>query len=187
MSRLLVISASTRSVSAGRPLARWMAQAAERHDGFEVVPVDLAELALPFLDEPELPSAGRYVQPKTLEWSALAGSADAFVFVMPMYNAGFTAPLKNALDHLYAEWKDKPVGLVSYSSGPTGGAPAIEMLRPVLRRLGLVAAEPAMSLPGIADRLGPDGSFLADEAVAEQVSTMLDSVAELVRAVPVTV
>lgn len=37
---------------------------------------------------------------------------------MPEYNAGFTAPLKNALDYLYLEWRYKPVGFVSYGMTP---------------------------------------------------------------------
>ena len=37
-------------------------------------------------------------------------AADAFVFVMPEYNHGFNAPLKNAIDYLHQEWQHKPAG-----------------------------------------------------------------------------
>jgi NAD(P)H-dependent FMN reductase len=41
----------------------------------------------------------------TKDWSAKVDSADAFVFVMPEYNYGFNAPLKNAIDYLNHEWR----------------------------------------------------------------------------------
>ncbi|MEJ8644186.1 NAD(P)H-dependent oxidoreductase [Streptomyces sp. MS1.HAVA.3] len=122
MTRLHVVSAATRPTSSGRPLAQWVTEQVRERGGFEVTAVDLAEIALPFLDEPEYASTGNYAHQHTRDWSALVDSADAFLFVLPMYNGGFTAPFKNAIDFLYNEWKGKPVGIVSYSGGPTGGA-----------------------------------------------------------------
>ncbi|WP_420309189.1 NADPH-dependent FMN reductase [Streptomyces sp. YS-B37] len=36
------------------------------------------------------------------------------MFVLPEYNYGYDAELKNAIDYLHQEWRYKPVGLVSY-------------------------------------------------------------------------
>ncbi|MEV6107725.1 NAD(P)H-dependent oxidoreductase [Streptomyces sp. NPDC051940] len=183
MSRLYVVSASIRSGSSGRPLAHWVADRARRHPaGPDVTLVDLREVGLPLLAEPEHPADGRYVHRSTREWSALVSAADAFVFVMPMHNGAFSAPLKNALDHLYAEWRDKPVGLVSYSVGSSGGAPAVAMLRPVLERLGMRAAGASLSVPGIEDRIGTDGEFTVTPEVADGVGAVLDEVAALLGA-----
>ncbi|MCX5204096.1 NAD(P)H-dependent oxidoreductase [Streptomyces sp. NBC_00237] len=181
MSRLYVLSASTRPTSSGRPLTQWVAELASARPEFEVTTVDLGEVALPFLDEPEYPSTGRYAHPHTRAWSETMSAADAYVFVMPMYNGGFTAPLKNAIDSLYAEWQDKPVGLISYSAGPSGGAPAIEMLRPVLGRVGLRVAEPTLSVPGI-EGLVEQGAFHATPEHTAGADAVLDEVAALVTA-----
>lgn len=54
------------------------------------------------------------------------GSLDAVIVVTPQYNGGHPAPLKNAIDTLYAEWKDKPIRLVSY--GFHGGGSAADQL-----------------------------------------------------------
>lgn len=183
MPRLHVVSASTRPTSAGRPLASWIAELATARDEFDTTLIDLGEVGLPFLDEPEHPSGGHYIHRHTKDWSATISAADSFIFVMPMYNGGFGAALKNALDFLYREWKDKPVGLVSYSAGTSGGAPAIEMIRPVLQRVGLRPAATTLSVPGIEGRLGPDGRFLATPALAGEVGAVLDAVAALL-AVP---
>lgn len=182
MPRLHVISASTRPVSAGRPLAHWVAELARERPGIEVTLVDLLTVGLPFLDEPEHPSTGRYVHRHTKDWSATIGGADAFVFVMPMYNGGFGAPLKNAIDFLHQEWRDKPVGLISYSAGTSGGAPAVEMLRPVLGRVGLRPAGRTLSVPGIEGRIGPDLRFRPTPALAAEAGAVLDSVSAMLTA-----
>ncbi|RVU23866.1 NADPH-dependent oxidoreductase [Streptomyces antnestii] len=182
MPRLYVISASTRPTSTGRPLAAWVAELAASRTEFDTTLIDLGELGLPFLDEPEHPSGGRYVHQHTKQWSAKVDSADCFVFVMPMYNGGFSAPLKNAIDFLYQEWKDKPVGLISYSAGTSGGAPAIEMIRPVLGRVGLRPAEKSLSIPGIEERIGEDQRFLATPELTAQAGAVLDEVTEALAA-----
>ncbi|MEU7555494.1 NAD(P)H-dependent oxidoreductase [Streptomyces sp. NPDC044571] len=176
--RLLVLSASVRPTSAARPVADWVAGQARARGGFEVVEVDLGELALPFLDEPEYASSGIYTHQHTRDWSAVVDAADAFLFVLPMYNAGFTAPFKNALDFLYREWQGKPVGLVSYSGGPSGGAPAAEMLRPVLDRIGMLPAERSVAIPFIGELVdGGAGGFRAPEGLAQELAGVLDEVA----------
>ncbi|MET9324005.1 NAD(P)H-dependent oxidoreductase [Streptomyces sp. NPDC003038] len=178
MTRLHVISAAVRPTSAAGPLSQWVTGQARARGGFEVTPVDLGVIALPFLDEPEYASTGVYTHQHTRDWSALVDSADAFLFVLPMYNGGFTAPFKNAIDFLYREWQGKPVGLVSYSAGPSGGAPAAEMLLPVLTRIGMVPAERSVAIPGIAGLVDPEG-FRAPDGLAGQLAGVLDDVAEL--------
>ncbi|MFI6938536.1 NADPH-dependent FMN reductase [Streptomyces sp. NPDC050418] len=180
--RLLVISASTRPTSAGRPLAQWLAERATGHAKFETTLVDLGELALPFFDEPGLPADGGYVHQHTKDWSSTVSAADAFLFVLPMYNGGFTAPLKNAVDFLYAEWQGKPVGLVSYSAGTSGGAPALAMLHPVLTRVGLRPAPCTLSVPAITELVGSAGEFRAPAHLAASADTVLDSVGDLLAA-----
>lgn len=40
--------------------------------------------------------------------------ADGFVFVTPEYNRSIPASLKNAIDYLAAEWKEKQAAIISY-------------------------------------------------------------------------
>ncbi|MFH8365900.1 NADPH-dependent FMN reductase [Streptomyces sp. NPDC018031] len=182
MPRLHTVVASNRPGSNGRPLGDWFTRQAIAHGSFEAGVVDLAEVALPFLDEPEHPSTGRYVHQHTKDWSATITAADALVWVMPMYNGGFNAVLKNAIDYLYAEWRDKPVALFSYSGGPTGGAPAAAMLKPVLTRLGMRVTEATIALPRVDSLITADGGFLPPEDLAGPVTAVLDELAALVAA-----
>lgn len=184
MPRLHTIVASNRPGSNGRPIGDWFTRQAAAHGSFEAGVVDLAEVALPFLDEPEHPSTGRYRHQHTKDWSATVTAADALVFVMPMYNGSFNAVLKNAIDYLYAEWRDKPVALVSYSGGPSGGAPAAEMLRPVLERLGMRVAQATIALPRVDSLIDPDTGFLPPEDATGQAAALLDELAALTAAAP---
>ena len=103
MPNLLIIIASTRPGRAGLPVARWFEPIARAHGAFDVAVADLAEWNLPFLDEPNHPKLRRYTKEHTRRWSAEVDAADAFVFVMPEYNHGFNAPLKNAIDFIHQE------------------------------------------------------------------------------------
>src|SRR5262252_9743384 len=85
MPNLMVVIASTRPIRAGLPVARWFAGRAAEHPAFDVDLVDLAELDLPFMDEPEHPRLRRYVHEHTKRWSGRVTAADAFVFVTPEY------------------------------------------------------------------------------------------------------
>ncbi|MEJ2870120.1 NAD(P)H-dependent oxidoreductase [Actinomycetospora sp. OC33-EN08] len=143
---LQIIVASTRPGRIGEPIARWFAGYAAEHGSFEVEIVDLAEVGLPMFAEPEHPRLGRYTLDSTRSWSATVDRADAFVFVTPEYNHSFTAPLKNALDHLNREWAGKPATIVSYG-GVAAGTRAAEALWPVLVGLNMVPVSAAVPIP----------------------------------------
>jgi NAD(P)H-dependent FMN reductase len=172
MPRLHVIIASTRPGRVGPTIADWFVERAKDHGGFEVELVDLAEVNLPFHDEPHHPSERRYVHPHTKRWSALVDAADAFVFVMPEYNYGFSAPLKNAIDYLYDEWRYKPVGFVSYGM-TSAGLRAVQMIKQVVTTLRMMPVTEAVCVP-LRQRLDRDGHLSADAAMETSARAMLD-------------
>lgn len=137
--RLMIIVGSVRPGRIGLPIATWVRERAEAHGGFEVDFVDLAELDLPFMDEPEHPSLRRYTKPHTIAWSERVAAADAFIFVTPEYNHSFSPALKNAYDFLNNEWWRKPLGYVSYGgvSGGTRGVVALDQaVTPIMVKVG---------------------------------------------------
>ncbi|MEP6842167.1 MAG: NADPH-dependent FMN reductase [Pseudolysinimonas sp.] len=135
--RLMIIVGSVRPGRIGLPIARWAQQHADSNGGFEVDLVDLAVLALPFMDEPEHPRLKHYTQSHTVEWSERVAAADAFLFVTPEYNHSFSPAMKNALDFLNNEWWRKPLGFVSYG-GVSAGTRGVVALTTVTSGLGLV-------------------------------------------------
>jgi NAD(P)H-dependent FMN reductase len=137
MIKLGVIIGSTRPVRIGDQIGRWVAARAAAQPRFSVDLIDLATLALPFLDEEHAATTGIYQHSHTRAWSARIAALDAVVIVTAEYNSSFPAPLKNALDYLYQEWQRMPVGIVGYG-GMSSGTRAVHALMPVVTHLGMV-------------------------------------------------
>jgi len=78
------------------------------------------------------------------EWSKLVTSCHGFIILTPQYNWGYPGDLKNALDHLYFEWRNKPVAVVTY--GGHGGGKCGEQLRQVLSGLRMKVIEQVVSI-----------------------------------------
>ena len=173
MPRLQIIIASTRPGRIGLPVGLWFEGRARAHAAFDVEVADLAEIALPFMDEPNHPRLRDYTHEHTKDWSAKVDAADAFVFVMPEYNYGFNAPLKNAIDFLHYEWRHKPVGFVSYG-GVSAGTRAAQMLKPVLLALKMMPLYDAVSIPFVANFIDDDGELQANEVMERAADAMLD-------------
>lgn len=170
--KLMIIVASIREGRVGLPVSRWFEQVARSHGSFEVELVDLATLDLPLMTEPFHPSAQRYTQAHTREWSGRVTAADAFVLVMPEYNHSFSAPLKNALDYLYQEWAHKPVGFVSYG-GVSAGSRAVAALQPVLYSLQMRAVQPVVHIPFVSEFVNEARVFQPNPVLAEAANGML--------------
>ena len=178
MPRLQIIITSTRPGRVGLPVGQWFEARARAHDGFEVEVVDLAELKLPFMDEPNHPRLRDYTHEHTKAWSAKVDAADAFVFVMPEYNYGFNAPLKNAIDFLHYEWRHKPVGFVSYG-GVSAGTRAVQMIKQVVTTLNMFALTEAVSIPFVAQFLDDEDQLLPNDVMNHAADTMLDELARV--------
>jgi NAD(P)H-dependent FMN reductase len=132
-SRIAVVIGSTRANRICPGIAAWVRDALQDGSDLRYELIDLADIDLPFLDEPLMAALGQYEHEHTRGWSRLIDGYQGFVFVFPQYNWGYSAPLKNALDFLYREWSEKPVTSVTY--GTRGGNRAAAQIREVF--LGL--------------------------------------------------
>jgi len=171
--KLMIVIASTRPGRVGLPVGTWFTNRVREQGGFEIDLVDLAELKLPFMDEPNHPRLRQYTHQHTKEWSARVDAAEAFVFVMPEYNYGFNAPLKNAIDYLLQEWQYKPVGFVTYG-GIAGGTRALQLIKPVLSALKLVPVTEAVNIPFVAQYINEEDRFVTGESIERAVPAMLN-------------
>ncbi|MCS7478447.1 NADPH-dependent FMN reductase [Umezawaea endophytica] len=174
---LQIVIGSTRPGRAGGPVAAWFAGEARAHGGFTVEVVDLAEVALPMFDEPNHPMTGKYVHDHTEAWSEVVRRASAYVFVTPEYNNGYPAPLKNAIDYLNAEWRDKPVGFVSYG-GVSAGTRAVAQLKQVVTTLRMVPVQDAVNIPFI-QQFVADGVLTPNDVMTSASKVMLDELVKL--------
>ncbi|WP_194898385.1 NADPH-dependent FMN reductase [Catenulispora pinisilvae] len=171
MPRLLIITSTTRPGRTGTAVADWALGLAREHAGFDVALADLAEIGLPFLDEPDHPSESAYIHEHTRRWSATVDAADAFLILAAEYNRGITAPLKNALDTLYSEWAGKPVGYISYGMS-SAGLRAVEMITPVAIALGMTPLPDVVTLP-LREVVDSDGLLVPGERRERSVHALL--------------
>jgi NAD(P)H-dependent FMN reductase len=171
---LQIIIASTRPGRVGPKVAEWIETAARQHAGFEEIDlVDLAEVNLPMMNEPHHPRLRHYVHQHTKDWSARVDSADAFIFVMPEYNYGYSAPLKNAIDYLQHEWAYKPVGLVSYG-GISAGTRAAQMIKQVVTTVKMVPLSEAVSIPFVHSMINEEDMLEPNDIMVAAAKAMLD-------------
>jgi NAD(P)H-dependent FMN reductase len=175
----LVVAGSTRPSRRSPTIARWVATLGGEISGAAFQVIDLRDLGLAFDAEPGIPAKDDYVQETTRRWSALVRDAAGVVFVTPQYNGGYPAPLKNAIDHLYHEWKGKPTLIVSY--GGRGGGKCAAQLRDVLSGMGLKLTEAMPGLKLAQTRIvANDGQVEPDEDFAEQRGEVVEALRELV-------
>ena len=175
--RVAVIIGSTREGRFAPTVADWfVARAAEARPDLAIDVIDLAEADLPL-------TMTAFGQPRPEPVATLAprlAEADAFVIVTPEYNQGYPAPLKNALDYLYAEWLDKPVGFVSYGM-TSGGMRAVQQLKPVVSALGMVPVNAAVVVH-LRQTVDEHGTFTPGPGIHDAAHGTLDELLRLASA-----
>lgn len=172
MNKIKVITSTTREGRKGVAVANWITSMATQTNNFHVELLDLAQIHLPFMDEPNHPRLLQYQHDHTKRWSETISSADAFIIVLAEYNFGFPAPIKNAIDYLYNEWMNKPVAFVSYG-GISGGLRSTQMLKQVVTSLHMMPIVDQVNLPFFAKRINEHGTFIPDETITKSAVVML--------------
>jgi NAD(P)H-dependent FMN reductase len=153
-----IILGSTRDQRRGEPVARWLADLALDREDVVCELVDLASFDLPFLSGATPPMDPDSRDPAARGWSETIAGADGYVLIVPEYNHGYPAAVKNAFDHLFSEWARKPIGFVSYGAAG-GGIRAVEQLRQVVVELDMVPVRRQVAIAGVWSAIGEDGKL----------------------------
>lgn len=173
-----VILGSTRKGRRGERVATWLMSQLSHMSAAQFELLDLRDYPLPFYDEVSSPDnlPDGYAHEIATKWAAKIGELDGFILVMPEYNHGISAVLKNAIDYVYAEWIRKPVTFVSYSSGAIAGARAVEQVREVVIALEMAPMQGAIHIPTVAKTIDENGTLLQghfNEKVVKMVDQLL--------------
>lgn len=173
MIKIQVIIGSTRPNRFSEKPAKWIFGELKKKEDVEAELVDLRDWPLPFFDEPISPSMnqGKYANALAGTWAKKVGEADGYIIVTPEYNFGYPAVLKNALDYVYSEWNNKPVGFVSYG-GIAGGTRSVQQLRQVVIELQMVPIRNGIHIPMYWSQLDEKGE-LKTEVYKESAENFL--------------
>ena len=171
MNNIKIITSTTRQGRKGIAVASRITSLAKQNK-YNAELLDLAQINLPFMDEPNHPRLKRYEHAHTIEWSETIDAADAFIIILAEYNFGFPAPIKNAIDYLYNEWMHKPVAFVSYG-GVSGGLRSTQMLKQVVTAVHMVPVVDQVNIPFFAKLIDDKGTFVPNETIINAAEAML--------------
>jgi NAD(P)H-dependent FMN reductase len=173
MTKIGIILGSTKPGRNGEAVAKWVYNIAKQREDAQFELVDVKDFDLPLYDEPYPAMMQQYTKEHTKKWSKKINEFDGYVFVTAEYNHGIPGALKNAIDFLNAEWKNKSVGYVSY--GSAGGSRAVEQLRLVAAELQMADVRAQVMLSLFTD-FQDMSVFNPDPRHEGAVNTMLDQV-----------
>jgi NAD(P)H-dependent FMN reductase len=126
MKHITIVSSSVRIGRKSHRVALFFKKYIEDTKSASVDLLDLNEYQFPVFNErlrlQKDPSAS------ALEFAKKIRDADGIIIVVPEYNGGYPASLKNIIDVLYDEWYRKPLAITTVSGGPFGGSQVLESL-----------------------------------------------------------
>lgn len=172
MGKILVINGSARPHSVGSAVSSFV-ESRLQAKGVDVEIVNLGKQKLPFFDAALPPSMDGYeiTSPAVQDFSDRVSAADGVVFVVPEYNHAMSGIMKNALDLLYGEWRNKPAAFVGYGWYAAKHSHANFLEVNDVLKLDLGDAFSGMTFK---KEIDVDGSLLDTEAVEAMIDATLD-------------
>jgi len=179
MSHIVVVTGSARPGAVNVSVTKAVKSRLEAKQA-NVVIADVAEMNLPFYDAALPPSAEGYEAPheSVKKWSETISQADGVVFIVAEYNHAMSAIQKNAIDWLFAEWKDKPAAFVGY--GWYAGKYSYENFKHVNDVVKMKLGETITGLTFMKE-VAVDGSLLDEEAVTTAIDATIDELLDEVK------
>jgi NAD(P)H-dependent FMN reductase len=175
--RIVTMIASTRTARFADHIAGWVQRELALRDDLLSEVIDVREVALPYYDLPVPPAMAhrQYTNDAERVLGERLDAADGYVIITNEFNHGYSAALKNVLDHYFAEFEHKPVAFVGY--GNVGGSRAIEQLRQVVAELSMVSVRESVHILGPhfpAVRAGGDRASEVFTSLEPRLTAMVD-------------
>lgn len=172
MYKLKVINSTVRPGRKSPIIANWITSFVNEQGIFEAEFLDLGEINLPLMNEPNHPILKKYEHEHSKNWSSKIDEADAFIFVTAEYDYNYPAPLRNAIEYLYHEWSYKAAGIVSYG-GISAGTRAATGLKSDLASMRIVPLPAGVPIPMFDQFINEDAEFVPNESTLRAADTML--------------
>ncbi len=176
--KISIIVGSVRATPTGKQIAENIQKLLEKRSDIVTEILYVGDYHLPFYTDPASPASvkGEIVDPILKKWSDVINQASAFIIISPEYNGAYPASLKNALDSLYKEWNNKPVGIVGYSGSISGGTSMIEQLKKVLQVLEMIPVATSVKIPQSWKAFDQEGKLHELPRVEKDLQEMVDEI-----------
>lgn len=179
MANILVVTGSVRPNSANSKVVPVVVDALTAK-GANVTIADLAEMGLPFYNDPMPPSAPEFAptDERVQAWTKMVADADGVVLVTPEYNHTMSPVQLNAIDWVFKEWEDKPVALIGYGWRSGAGQAHATAREALAVNLKAKVGDKQANMFFMKD-LNPDGSVLDTAAVDGKIGAAIDELLEV--------
>lgn len=172
MSHIVILSTSVRDGRMSHRVALHLQRSLSATEGHTIDLLDLDELQFPIFQE-----RLKFMKDPAPEVTAFAErirKADGLIIVTPEYNGSFPASLKNVIDLLTEDWRKKPIGLCTVSSGGFGGSQCLVSLLFTLWKIRAWVVPGPLQVPTVKDNFQEDGTPNDQEAWARRTTAFLD-------------
>lgn len=152
---IAIISPSVRKGRKSHRAALYIKSFIEERTLAEVNMIDLAKHNFPLFDE-----RLKFIESPTedmIEFAENIKASDAIIIIVPEYNGGYPASLKNAVDLLTSEWRRKPVAFVPVSDGIFAGSQVIASFQFILWKMGALTVPGPLRIPNIDKTIDENG------------------------------
>lgn len=178
MKHISIISSSIRSDRKSHNVALFFEQFFLKNKLASTEILDLKAYNFPLFDErlsnQENPSK------KAVDFQKKIINSDGIIIVTPEYNGSFPASLKNAIDLLYIEWKNKPIAISTVSSGGFGGTQCLVALQFVLFKIGAKTISNIFHVSKVQENYDDDGNAInksiSNKMASSFVKELIDSI-----------
>ena len=163
--RIEIITGSPRQGSITKRVALFLHRHLKENTSHHIGLIDVREWPLPLLQEVfnSVETTPEPLRPL----SERMFSANAFILVTPEYNGSYTPALKNLLDH-YPKQSHKAFGLVTASTGFSGGLRATQQLQLLVNALFGIACPNMLVVGQVEKKFDAEGNLL-DPAFQKQI------------------
>ncbi len=166
---IVIISGSPRKQSITVRLALHLKERLK--DKHTIDLIDMRESAMPPIQT--VFSTEEKTPPEYLDIRKRMFAADAFIFVSPEYNGGYSSVMKNFLDHFpKATYIKKAIGIVTGSDGLFGGMRSALQLQLLICALFGIPCPQMLVTPQVDKKFDETGK-LTDETFTRNIETFL--------------
>ena len=168
MKRIAILSSSVRTGRLSHRVALYLQHYLTANELAETEILDLKAYDFPLFEErfAFLPNPSG----KVIDFTERLVAADALIIVTPVYNASFSAALKNVIDLYLQEWRRQPVAVVSVTSGKV----TVQQLQALLLKLGALVVPMLCTVISAGETFDEKGTAASPAATEKLLRPMID-------------
>ena len=168
-----IISSSIRDGRESHKVALFLQNWIQENTDSDAAIIDLKERDYPLFHERLRLQKEKHTGAQ--EFSDEIKQADAVIMVVPEYNGGYPASLKNVIDVLYDEWQKKPLGLAPVSGGDMAGAQVAEQTQFIMYKIGAQVTKSRFHVGNVSKNFNEDGTSNNDELYNKNAKALYDN------------